>query len=409
MNRAIALITVLIIAFLLFALVGAFLFLAMNARRLNERYHENLIALGLAEAGVDYAIWEINFDKGDFNGWSGGNPKTTTINDFEDPDGNIYGDINISVYDPGKDKITIISEGTMSSVTGPGVSRKIRVLLGEHKIFNYAVLTAETIEIGGNAVIDSYNSSLGSYDKKDNIGQDGDLATKGAGDPAITIFGSAFVSGNAATGPTGTVSIEDSATLSGTTGDNVDAFLPSVSVPDELKGQESAGPLSLDKKKDSLKFEAGNYKYDSLSLTGKGTITLDGKKGPVNLYFTQDPSITTKGKDQIIVKGGEANIYFNGDVNIVGEGVRNKSEDPSNFTLYGTDSVSNINLSDIGEFYGTCYAPLAEYSISGNSDIFGAVAGKKLSLTGNAKIHFDKQLKNDGPGIGYDPYAWQEK
>jgi Tfp pilus assembly protein PilX len=99
MNKGMALITVLIFTFLLFALVGFFLSLVTNARLINERYHENLIALGLAEAGVDYAIWEINFGGGDFSvaeGWSGTNPKTTTINNFQDTDSNIYGDINIS-------------------------------------------------------------------------------------------------------------------------------------------------------------------------------------------------------------------------------------------------------------------------------------------------------------------------
>src|SRR3990167_9538651 len=104
MKNGMALITVLIITLLLFVLVGAFLLLSTNALHINERYAKNLIALELAEAGVDYAVWEINFGGGDFTageGWSGSDPKTATISNFQDSDGDVYGDIEISVYDPG--------------------------------------------------------------------------------------------------------------------------------------------------------------------------------------------------------------------------------------------------------------------------------------------------------------------
>ena len=408
------LITVLIIVLLLFALVGAFLFLATNARRINARYNENLVALGLAEAGVDYAIWEINFGDGDFSaqeGWSGVNPKTTTINNFQDADGNIYGDINIWVSNPGTDEVAILSEGSFSSITGPTVKRQIRVKLERHKLFQYAILTGETIDIGGAAnKIDSYDSSKGSYgepyDGSINIGQNGDIVTNEQGDPSITLRGGAAVEGDATTGPSGTVSITGSATLSGETDDTAEVFIPPVTVPDSLKNLISEGDLSLDGQ-NSLEFFSGDYKYDSLNLSAKATLTLNGD---VNLYFTQNPSINTNAQSQIIIKNGKTNIYFDGDINIAGQGASNEGGDPSDLTFYGTDTVSTINLAGIGEFFGTFYAPEADYFyISGNSEIYGAVVGKNVSLTGSAIIHYDENLITDGPAIGYDPYVWQEK
>lgn len=406
MNKAMALITVLIVTFLLFALAGSFLLLTTNERILNERYFENLIALGLAEAGVDYAMWEINFGD-ELDDWIGENPKTLTINNFEDADGNVYGDINISVYDPGEDEVTIISEGTLSSFTGPAVSRKIRVLLCRHKLFGSAIVAIRKIDIGGTSDIDSYDSSLGLYGG-DNVGENGDIITNYQAEPAISIYGHANVRGDAITGPDGTVSIIGSAVLTGDINDTADVFMPPVTVPGSLENLVSGGSLSLNKQKDSLELGAGNYKFNSLRLGGKATLTLDAEEGDVNLYFTGNPSITTVAQSQIIIKNGKANIYFDGDLSIGGQGILNEGEDPSDFTLFGTESASNISLAGIGQFYGTCYAPSADYKISGNSDLYGAIAADNVSTIGTEGIHFDKELPNDGPAIGYDPYAWQE-
>lgn len=421
MNRGAVLITVLIIAFLLFALVGTFLFLATNARLINERYHENLIALGLAEAGVDYALWEINYGGEDYlaaDGWSGTNPKILTITNFKD-NGNIYGNISTSVYNPGTDSVIMISTGSFTSISGPTVSRKIRVLLSKHELFNYAILTANSIDIGGSKnKIDSYDSSKGDYGAeyvengvtKTNINDDGDIVTNGQGDPAINLHGNVTVSGDANTGPDGTVSMQGSkVSLSGGTDDTAEVYMPSVAVPISLTSSTSLGPLDINKKDDPAGLlTTGNYKYDSLTLSGKGELTLDGN---VNLYFTGNPSISTSGQSQIIITDdSNVNIYFDGNVSLSGQGVSNVGGSPSDLTFYGTDTVSNINVAGIGEFYGSFYAPGADYVwISGNSEIYGAVVGNNVLLMGSAEIHFDESLKEIGPTSGYDPYAWQEK
>lgn len=407
MNKAMALVTVLIVTFLLFSLAGAFLLLTTNERILNERYYENLIALGLAEAGVDYAVWEINFG-GELEDWIGDNPKMFSMNNFEDADGNVYGDINISVYGPGEDEVTIISEGVLSSFTGPVVRSRVRVLLRRHRLFNGAIIAIRKIEVGGTSDIDSYDSSLGLYGGS-NVGENGDLVTNYHGEPAVSIYGHADVRGDAVTGPDGTVSITGSAKLSGDINDDADIFMPPVIVPSSLKNLPSGGNLSLNQKNDSLELEAGNYKFSSLRLGGQATLTLNGEKGDVNIYLTGNPSVTTIAQSQIIVTNGKANIYFDGDLSIGGQGILNLGGDPSDFTLLGTESASDVSLAGIGKFYGTVYAPSSDYKISGNTDIYGAIAANNVSTIGTEGIHFDEELLNDGPAIGYDPYAWQEK
>jgi hypothetical protein len=421
MKKGIALIAVLIIVVLLLGLIGTFLYLITNARLLNARYDENLIALSLAEAGVDYAIWELNFSGADFTseeGWSGTTTKSKTITNFKDSEGTVYGDIYIEVQGLGSEPVTVISKGILpSSLLGHAVTRKIRVVLTGHKLSKYAIFTVDSIKVGGKALIDSYDSSIGDYgvtyeeggEEKINIGQDGDVITTGDGDPAIKIYGSSDVQGDAGTASGGVVSVEGSATLSGGTDDNVDGIIFPTSVPDDFDYMTSDGDLSISKEADSVELGAGYHMYDSLSLSGKGTITLNAENGDVNLYLIQNPSIRSIGQSQIIVTSGTANVYFEGDVNLGGQGVFNESVDASTLTFYGTDNVSDISLTGIGEFYGSFYAPSADYNIIGDSKIFGSVTGKTVDMKGTSAIHFDVQLKNDGPSSGYDPQAWQEK
>jgi len=403
-KNGLTLITVMIVLFLMFALVGAFLFLATNARLVNERYHENAIALYLAEAGVDYAMWEINFGGADFTDWSG-NPATEatkSINNFQDESGHIYGDISIAVYNFGQDIVTVRATGTFNSITGPQLSHTVQVFLKKHKLFTYAILTSEGIDISGSAKTDSYNSALGSYGGS-NIHQNGDIVTNSQENPAITITGNNVeINGDAATGPSGTISDAHNS-ITGAKDDTAEIFMPSVTVPSSLISLTSGGVINHDET-----LPAGNYKYDSLDLNANKKLTLNGD---VNLYFTQTPSISITGSGEIVVNG-TASIYFDGDVQLAGKGVLNTSQDPSSFTLYGTDSVTNVSMAGVGGLYGTLYSPSATVSISGNSEVYGAVATKETSISGvagNTAIHFDENLLVDSPTIGYDPYVWQEK
>lgn len=409
MRRGIALITVVTTLFLLLAVMGSFLYLLTRAYRINLRYPENIKALALAEAGVDYAIWEIDYGGEDFTpgeGWSGANPKTKTIIGFSDADDNVYGNINIEVYDPGTDEVVVLSEGTVASNTGPLVRRRVRVLLEKHQIFNYAILAANSIDIGGTSnKVDSYDSSAGPYGGT-NVGDNGDIVTNGTEDPAISLRGGATVDGDVTTGPGGVIQTEGGGSYSGYPDDDAEVFMPSVVVPSSLTNLASDGPLSLAGHQ-SLVINSGEYKYDSLVMGAHAVLTLDGN---VSLYLTDNPALTTSGQSQIVVRNGQTNVYFNGDLTIGGEGISNESQTPSDLFFYGTDNVANVSLAGGGATYGCFYAPNANYFyISGNCNVYGSVVGKNVSLTGTASIHYDEQLMINSPTIGYDPFLWQEK
>jgi len=400
--KGLALVSALIITFLTFALVGAFLSLVTSARSINERYHENLIALGLAEAGADYAIREFNFGENDFTaaeGWEGVNPKSITLYDFQDADENVYGDISITVNNPGSSAIAIAAMGTISSASGPDIVRTVRVMAREKRLFEYAVLTSDSITLSGNGEIDSYDSLLGPYGGS-NVGSEGDIVTNGTGNPAISLSGAnAAVNGDANTGSGGGISDPHNG-ITGETSDTANEELHSVEVPAELQTLDSSGNLNA-----STTLASGNYKYDSIGLAGNKTVTLMGN---LDMYITG--GISTSGSSQIIMApGSDVDIYFDGDVNLSGQGIWNQGEDPSALTLYGTGSVSNINLSGNSDFSGAIYAPSADVSLTGNGDIFGAVVSETMTMSGNGSVHFDVNLKESSPVIGTVIYAWQEK
>ena len=336
---------------------------------------------------------------GDFVGWSGTTTKTITKSDFSDANDNIYGDIEIAVYGCGTAEVAITSKGTLSSITGPIVARTVKVLLHEHKLFDSAILAQENISLNGTPYVDSYDSSVGLYGEDGNAGLEGDVVTNSQADPAIQLDGNVTINGDTSTGPEGTVSVQGSSTISGDTTHTADVFMPPVTVPSNLENlTQESGPSLITP-------ITGNHKYSSINLTGSQIVTLSGN---VNLYITG--TIATSGSSQIIMEANSTlNIYFTGDVSLAGNGISNQDGDPSDLTFYGTSTVSNVSLSGISSFYGTFYAPSASCSITGNTEIFGAIAGGSVSHSGTAGVHFDEHLRTDSPTMGWEPYAWQEK
>ncbi|MBN1872528.1 MAG: hypothetical protein JW800_08150 [Candidatus Omnitrophica bacterium] len=404
-DSGVALISVVISTMLLSVLIGGLLSAATRAKVINIRHIRNLDALQLAEAGVDFAIWEINYGGADFStgdGWSGTNPMTNTIDDFQDSSGNVYGDVIVYVYDHGSDFVTVMADASVDpGISGPPISRQVYVKLEEHTIFDHALLAQDDIDVAGLGSIDSYDSSLGPYGGT-NIGEDGDIITNSDDEQAIRVHGDVIVHGDATTGPGGTVAIIGTGGITGSIGDTAEEFIPPVVVPSGLQGLISQGDINT-----TMTLYTGDYKFDSINLTSSKTLTLDGD---INLYLVGDPSLRTLANAQIIVTNGAVNIYFDGDINLEGLGILNTSSSPENLAFYGTQSVTSVNLAGVGQCYGVFYAPSASFSISGTSDVYGAIVGNDISVSGSASIHYDKELGGGGggPTIGYDPYVWSE-
>ena len=103
------------------------MFKVSTERTLTNTSLNSHTSLSLAEAGIERAVWEIN--EGDISTWSRDEDlRTMEISDFQASGGNVIGDIQISVTDPGGDNPVLVATGTFTD-SSQTVARTIRVAL----------------------------------------------------------------------------------------------------------------------------------------------------------------------------------------------------------------------------------------------------------------------------------------
>jgi len=69
-------------------------------------------------------------------------------------------------------------------------------------------------------------------------------------------------------------------------------------------------------------------------------------------------------------------------------------------TVSGT--TQTIELDPPGNIFATFYAPSADITLTGNTDIFSAIVGRSFSGNGNTGFHYDKALNQVDIGVVTD-------
>ena len=213
----------------------------------------------------------------------------------------------------------------------------------------------------------------------------------------------ADIDGDVFIGPSGSLLDTSSGGVSGETyysGEDVELKEdPDVS---HLTVLSSGGNLALAGNSDLTLPSGNNYRYESISVDGKATLTIEDN---VELYVHNDFYLA--GNNGTIFTGINVKIYIRGTGDFAGQGIMNASGVASNLQLYGL-GTSNLSFTGKNDFYGTVYAPEADVYLGGNVDYFGAVFGGSVTLGGNTNFHYDEKLSYDGPFQGYDISYWQE-
>ena len=219
-----------------------------------------------------------------------------------------------------------------------------------------AIGAAGTVSIGGNATIDSYDSSQGQYDPN-NPGSDGDIVAGGG----VTVSGNADVNGDVTTSRR---SIDYPAVdVSGVENDNDNDQLPLIQ-----QGRKLVSPLDGNRNltlsaNTDYEMPPGVYYFNDLSLGGQSSINISG---PTDIYLTGD----------LDTSGGE---------------LINSTENPNNLRIFMTGGTAVLNASV--DWYGLLYAPDSDIVINGSGDIYGAIVGNNVDVTGSGSIHFDTSLE----------------
>lgn len=251
-----------------------------------------------------------------------------------------------------------------------GVQRQVGALLvrQSNALFRGALFGDTGVSFNGNAVTDSYDSSLGAYGGT-NLFKSGNVRSNGN----INLKGNSGVQGDAMPGPSKSVSLNGNAYVTGlTTPASSTQTLPAITVP---AGAVNKGSISISGN-NSQTLTAGNYVISSISISGNATLNIDASAGPVNLYVSG--TISANGNGIVISSGSHL---------------------PQNLNIFETGN-SSVSLGGNSDFYGTVYAPNSPLSLSGNAQLYGAFAGSSITLSGNGGIHFDKHLLTGGGAPG---------
>jgi hypothetical protein len=126
-------------------------------------------------------------------------------------------------------------------------------------------------------------------------------------------------------------------------------------------------------------------------VDNKGNFLLDGSKTydmPPGTYYFND--FTLQGQSVLNIRG-PTTIYVVGNMTRAGgTHVNNNTQIPANLKILMTGGTANVTSNN--GFHGVIYAPQTAVTVDGDSDLYGAVVGRTLTITGSGSIHYDEAL-----------------
>jgi Tfp pilus assembly protein PilX len=402
-----------LLSFFLFA----YLYLVRTQRGFVARSQAWNAAMGMAEAGIEEALAQLNpgapapvIDR-TANGWGAAN-------------GGIYGPVSRTLTNNGSYSVIyttdtnpiIYSTGYVSVASIPAtLARVVRVTTANFGLFRAALATKYNLDLKGNNIeTDSFNSmnpalsTFGQYDLT-KTSTNGDIASIGG----IVNVGNATVNGSVLLGPTASETMNNGLITGGVTNDfNVefpDVVLPTGNPPPAV---QLAIPVVTNGASYDYAFFVGGYysinnlkNSDSIYVAPNTTVTLllTGNVTVNNVYVAWGGTNGTSGSLTIYMDGPSFSLAGN---EIVDSG------NALNFSYYGTTNNTSINFGGNSAFTGTIYAPEADFHMGGGGttayDFVGAGVVGSATMNGHFKFHYDENLGRGGPRSGYIATSWTE-
>lgn len=422
-------------------IASGFLFRSAQEAKLATRSFFQSAAINLAEAGVEEGIFAVNTNSVNAaNGWSLASGSSTDYVksitsglDFRQATGAIH----IRIDAASSDSPVVLAAGVISIPKQPRMVRQIRVgSSAPVRLWSNSVVSKGNVTFQGSASIDGYDSSLGPWNAATNRNDRASVATIST----VQLSGHAEIYGYVATGgPAPDVGsggriygatspanpLVDASRIRTDFNTNLtDATAPTgTAISLGAYSLSSSATVVLPRTGD-VPGANGRYLYSATSLALAGSSLLQ-INGPVDIVVSGN--VTVSGSAGLTVGGGTAtdaslNLYSPGDISLGGNGMINSTTKPINASIWGTKpstATQNISIGGTAAFVGTIYAPNANITQSGAADIYGALVGKLVTLSGGCQFHYDTQLSNTttpagptqltGTGSGYlRVRAWSE-
>jgi hypothetical protein len=315
----------------------------------------------------------------------------------------------IATYGPNGDG----ANKAIVTVSRPQVTRRIELITAPITPFEAAIKCSGTFYgLGDAAQIDSYNSNNGAYyfcatNPNDPHYNDSRSGSVEIGSSVATIRGMLY--GDVATNG-GT--IVRSSHITGTIDNNVPFTIPPLKMPTNLPAPQPS-PVSVTNTQNWTPPAAGTPQaptyYLLSALSGKLTINpFSNSPTYVAIHVTNDMTAQIDIKPQVHLK-----VFFDGNMSLKARDIVNESGVAANLQFYGispTDpNVSQtIAIAPPGNYAATFYAPSADFSLTGNPDITGAVVCKTFYGNGNTSWHYDRELNNEGDAVDYRVASYVE-
>ncbi len=234
-------------------------------------------------------------------------------------------------------------------------------------IFNYALFTKDKTKLKDDAVIDSYDSTVGSYSHGSQDHSNGDIGTNKS-----------------------SIEQEDDATYTGTLTTNAGVTITAESFP---SGGTSLGDIELEDS-DTQTLTTGTYRADEIEIEDDAILTISGDVTihvTDEMKFKDDAQITILANSTLTIYAKDE-IKFEDDFQV-------SSSAPRDFVIYQTKN-EDIEIKDDALFYGVIHHPKGKVKIKDDAQVFGGIVAKKTDVEGESKIHFDVDLKNNPGSLG---------
>jgi hypothetical protein len=287
--------------------------------------------------------------------------------------------------------------------------RTVYATLGLKGLFEYAILTKESLILKPDTLIDGYNSQ----DPLD-TDFDVDISTQSTADSSVILNTGVTVKGDITVGIGGdpdTV-IKD---IGATTGDQfpgiIEEPLPLISPPAlPVMGVDIAATGET-----VTISPTDNGQYGNIILTKGATLgVLEISGGDVVLYITGN--IDLGESCELVVKDGSSlTVYIDGDIHCRTNSAINAEyppEDPSKFQIYGTAEVQqSFDIKAKTNWSGTIYAPNADVILYAKGDFYGSVVSNSFELKAGGNYHYDEALREvsiEDVGVRFVVKRWYE-
>jgi hypothetical protein len=237
----------------------------------------------------------------------------------------------------------------------PGATPVFDLKLTTYSLFHSGVMGRQSVEIGGSAIVDSYDS--------DTMLRGASAAVSSLNAAKVKDVG--LVMGDL-TAPM--VTFEKLGAVTGTTAaPSVIGTLMAVKIP---TGIPNLGDYVIKSGTSQTLSGPGSFQAHKFKLETGARLFVDNAAGPVTIYVTDEVNVA----DKAVITVADRR--------------------PERFAIYSA-SDKPIQFNGTSRASGSVYAPDAQITVAGDADFSGALVGKTLVAKDRVRVHYDSTLRGD--------------